>query len=124
MSTVHVSCGIFTGPPLSTDGGDPQIFSRGSKWSQGIYSCSSATRASIQTVTFSTNSSTDLQDMYIARATSGPNVLWATEKVSMNLPEIDLLWGRVDDRYEGSDSLWTIRAETFYLPAGSSSVLA
>lgn len=52
LNSLHVSCGIFLGPPLRTDDGDPRVFDHGSKWSQGIYTCSSATRASIQTIWF------------------------------------------------------------------------
>ncbi|KAF9449834.1 hypothetical protein P691DRAFT_727314 [Macrolepiota fuliginosa MF-IS2] len=121
ITNVHVSCGIFLGPPLRTDGGDPQYFNRGSKWSQGVYGCTSATRASIQTVTFSNNAS-NIQDIQITRQLSGLDVLWATEKTDLTIGDVDLFWGRVDDRYENDPSLWTTRADSFYLPAGGASI--
>lgn len=122
VTNVHVACGIFLGPPLRTDGGDPRVFNRGSKWRQGIHACSSATRASIQTVAFSTNGTTRIQDLRVSRAKSQTNVLWATEKTNMTISDIDLMWGRVDDRFENDPSLWTIRADSFYLPAGGASM--
>jgi hypothetical protein len=122
ITNVHVSCGVFLGPPLRIDGGDPRVFNRGSKWSQGVQACSSATRASVQTTTFSTNTTSDIQDLVITRAPTDIDVLWATEKTDLTLTDVDLFWGRVDDQYENDPSLWTIRADKFYLPAGSSSI--
>ncbi|KAF9441200.1 hypothetical protein P691DRAFT_684747 [Macrolepiota fuliginosa MF-IS2] len=117
---VNVECGILLGPPQRTDSGDPQDYGPGSRWSQKIHSCASATRASIQTVSFSTNGTTNLQSLNVTRMTlSGLNVLWAMEKTNMTVDEIDILWGRVDDRYENDSSLRTIRAEGFYLPRSS-----
>ncbi|KAF9443005.1 hypothetical protein P691DRAFT_764685 [Macrolepiota fuliginosa MF-IS2] len=122
VTNVHVNCGIFLRPPLRTDGGDPRLSDLGSKWSQNTYSCSSATHASIQRVTFSTNSSSDLQSLQITRTLSGPDVLWATEKTDMKIADVDLFWGWVDDQYENNTSLWTVRAPSFYLPAGGTSM--
>jgi hypothetical protein len=34
--------------------------------------------------------------------------------------DIDLFWGRVPDSLEGDPSLWTIRSDIFYIPAGAS----
>ncbi|KAF9443332.1 hypothetical protein P691DRAFT_764374 [Macrolepiota fuliginosa MF-IS2] len=121
VTNIHVSCGIFLGPPLRADDGDPRRFDLGSRWTQDLYSCASATRASIQTVTFSTNTSSGLQAMNITRNLSGPDVLWAMERTNMIISEVDLLWGRVGDQYEGDPSLWTVRAAGLYLPAGGAS---
>jgi hypothetical protein len=122
ITNVHVDCGIFLGPPLRSDGGDPRIFDRGSKWTQGIHACSSATRVSVQTVTFSSNSSTGIQSLQIGRDRNGLNALWATEKTDLKISDIDLFWGRVNDQYENDSSLWTTRSNRFYLPAGSASM--
>ncbi|EKM76725.1 hypothetical protein AGABI1DRAFT_108582 [Agaricus bisporus var. burnettii JB137-S8] len=121
ITNVHVHCGSFLGPPVRTDGGDSRMFDRGSKWAQAIHACSSTTRVSVQTVTFSSNSSTDMQGLQINRDKSGLNVLWATEKADLNIRDVDLFWGRVDDRYENHSSLWTTRSNRLYLPAGLSS---
>ncbi|KXN86514.1 hypothetical protein AN958_09986 [Leucoagaricus sp. SymC.cos] len=122
ITNVHVSCAVFLGPPLRLDGGDVRIFDRGSKWTQSVVGCSSATRASVQTITFSTNSTSDIQNLHITRDSSNLDVLWATEKTNLTISDIDLLWGRVDDQYENDPSLWTIRSQAFYLPAGGASL--
>ncbi|KAF9441201.1 hypothetical protein P691DRAFT_766599 [Macrolepiota fuliginosa MF-IS2] len=96
-TNVNVECAIFLGPPQRTDNGNPQDYGLGSRWSQKIHSCASTTRASIQTVKFSTNSTTDLQSLHITRTLSGPNVLWATEKTNFTITKFDVFWGRVDD---------------------------
>ncbi len=105
ITNVHVDCGVFLGPPLRTDGGDSRVFDLGSKWRQDIVACSSATRASIQTVTFSTNSTSDINNLQISRAPSNFSALWATEKTNMSISDVNLFWGRVDDRYENVPSL-------------------
>jgi hypothetical protein len=122
ITNVHVNCGIFLGPPLRSDGGDPRNFDVGSKWTQGIHACASATLASVQTVTFSSNSSTGVQNLQIDRDWNGLNVLWATEKTDILIKDIDLFWGRVNDQYENHPSLWTTRSNRLYLPAGSASI--
>ncbi|KAJ3558936.1 hypothetical protein NP233_g11390 [Leucocoprinus birnbaumii] len=113
---------MFLGPPFRADGGDLRIFNKGSRWSQSIHACSSATRASVRTVTFNTNSTDNLQGVQITRPTTGLDVLWATENVDFIIADIDLLWGRVDDQYENDPSLSTIRANEFYLLAGAASI--
>ncbi|KAF9444279.1 hypothetical protein P691DRAFT_763528 [Macrolepiota fuliginosa MF-IS2] len=92
---INVNCGIFLGPPQRTDDGDPQDYAPGSRWSQKIHSCASATRASIQTVKFSTNGTTDLQGLHITRTLGGLNVLWATEKTNLTIADLNILWGRL-----------------------------
>ncbi|KAF5356948.1 hypothetical protein D9756_006370 [Leucocoprinus leucothites] len=122
LVTPSVTCAAFLGPPLRSDGGDPRIFDVGLGWSQRIHVCASATRASIHEVTFSVNKSkTVLQDFQVTHRPSQSPALWGVEKANRTISGIDLLWGRVDDRYEGdSDHLWTLRNEYLYLPAGAS----
>lgn len=69
-----------------------------------------------------TNGTADIQNLQLSRGKSVENVLWATEKTNISIGGIDLLWGRVDDQYENDPSLLTIRADGFFLPAGTSSI--
>ncbi|EKM76716.1 hypothetical protein AGABI1DRAFT_108577 [Agaricus bisporus var. burnettii JB137-S8] len=119
-SNVHVSCGAFLGPPLRTDGGDLKDYSEGSKWKQDIHVCASTTRASIQTITFSSNNLSNLQSLRLSRKPAGQTVLWGIEKGNLNISSVDLVWGRIDDRYENDSSIWAVRSEGLYLPAGRS----
>jgi hypothetical protein len=120
ISNVHVSCGALLGPPLRADGGDSRDFSESSRWTQDIHACASTTRASIQTITFSSTDLTNLQNVQISRRTAGQTVLWGIEKGNYNISSIDLVWGRIDDKYENDSSIWPVRSENLYLPAGRS----
>ncbi|KAF5357144.1 hypothetical protein D9756_006456 [Leucocoprinus leucothites] len=124
ITNVHVTCGGILGPPLRTDGGDERSFNEGSQWRQQIHVCASTTRASIQTVTFSTNDTSDLRNIQLTLQPNKQSVLWAVEKTDLNISDVNLLWGRVADRLEGNPSLWTLRSETLYLPAGISALPA
>ncbi|EKM76718.1 hypothetical protein AGABI1DRAFT_12906, partial [Agaricus bisporus var. burnettii JB137-S8] len=119
-SNIHVSCGAFLGPPLRTDGGDPEDLSEGSRWRQDIHVCASTTRSSIQTITFSSNDLSNIQNLRLSRKPAGQTVLWGIEKENFKIRSIDLMWGRIDDRYENDSSIWAIRSEGLYLPAGRS----
>ncbi|KAF9468303.1 hypothetical protein BDZ94DRAFT_778312 [Collybia nuda] len=122
ISNVGVQCGMFAGPPLRVDGGDERIPSLNSTWSQTLHVCASATRASIQTVNFSTNTSKEFSDLQIARVASNKSVLWAVEKTSLKIGDVDLFWGHVADKYESDSSLWTVRSPSLYVPAGSADI--
>lgn len=122
ISNVSVHCGVFAGPTQRIDGKDDRIISSGSKWSQTFYACASATRASIQTVTFSVNSSKELSDLQITRAPSNASVLWAVEKTDMKIQDVDLFWGRVAETYKLDSSLSTIPKKFLYVPAGAADV--
>jgi hypothetical protein len=118
ISTVQVACGVFLGPPLRTDGGDERMPNEGSQWQQQIHVCASTTRASIQTITFSTNSTNDLQNVRLSRQPSTQSVLWAVENSNMTIADVNLLWGTIDDKFEGDPSVSTLRSGALYLPAG------
>ncbi|TFK31090.1 hypothetical protein BDQ12DRAFT_760118, partial [Crucibulum laeve] len=120
ITNVGVQCGMFLGPAERTDGGDPRIPSINSTWRQNIHVCSSTTRASIQRVEFSLNStSRSLNDLNITRRRIETPILWAVEKTGLNITDVDLFWGPVADKYESDPSLSTIRSDVFYLPAGA-----
>ncbi|XP_006463236.1 hypothetical protein AGABI2DRAFT_120061 [Agaricus bisporus var. bisporus H97] len=124
LTNTEVFCGIFLAPPVRNDGGDPKVFDMGSRWSQRLHACASTTRASIQTTTFSTLNTSSIGDLRITRRPSDQPVLWAMEKTDLMIADINLMWGRVNDKYEGDSSLWTTRSEELYLPAGSAGILA
>jgi hypothetical protein len=120
ISSVQVVCGAFLGPPLRTDGGDGRSFDEGSQWRQQIHVCASTTRASIQTVTFSTNGTTGLDDIQITHQPTTQSVFWAVEQTNMTIQDAEPLWGRVDDKYDGDPSVSTLRSGNLYVPAGYS----
>ncbi|KAF5357143.1 hypothetical protein D9756_006457 [Leucocoprinus leucothites] len=120
ITNVHIACGAFLGPPLRTDGGDAKVLDEGSRWRQQIHVCASTTRASIQTVTFSSNDTSNLDHLLVTRQPTEQSVLWAVEKTNMTISQVEVLWGRVDNRFEGDPSLSTLRRGSLFLPAAYS----
>ena len=122
ITNVSVTCSTFLGPPERTDGGDTRVPGVNSTWSQKFYACASATRASIQRLEFSSNGTWDLRALRITRQPNNISVLWAVEKTTLPIGELDIFWGRVAESYENDPSLSTIRSPSFYVPAGSSDI--
>ncbi|KAF9469436.1 hypothetical protein BDZ94DRAFT_381931 [Collybia nuda] len=122
ISTVAVWCGGVTGPARRTDGGDERLPSINSTWSQTIHVCASATRASIQTLTFTLNSTRELSDLQITRKANNTPILWAAEKTNLKIGDLDLFWGHVADKYESDPSLSTLRSNVLYVPAGDADI--
>jgi hypothetical protein len=121
ITNVAVHCGLTFGPPQRTDGGDRLLPSVNSTWSQGIYACASATRARMQSVTFSFNGTSALSNITISRQnTTLSSGLWAMENSTLNITDVDLFWGRVADSYENDPSLSTTTNDVFWIPAGAS----
>ncbi|KAJ7631900.1 hypothetical protein DFH06DRAFT_1438351 [Mycena polygramma] len=119
ISNVAVHCSLYLGPPQRTDGGDPRLPADNSTWSQRLFGCASGTRARMQRINFSFNGTMDLGSLTMKRQNIDTPVLWATEVTSLNLTDVDLLWGRVPDSMEGDAALQTIRSDVFYVPAGA-----
>ncbi|KAF9468272.1 hypothetical protein BDZ94DRAFT_1304553 [Collybia nuda] len=122
ISNVAVQCGMFASPARRTDGGDERIPSINSTWQQNLHVCASATRASIQTMTFSINSTRELNNLQITRKPSTTPVLWAVEKTDLKINDVDLFWGHVADKCESDPSLSTIRSTGLYVPAGGADI--
>jgi len=123
IRNVSVTCSMFLGPPERTDGGDSKAPAGvNSTWSQKLYVCASATRASIQRVEFSSNGTWDLRSLRITRQPNNISVLWAAEKATLLIRDLDIYWGHVADSYENDPSLSTIRSPSFYIPAGSTDI--
>jgi hypothetical protein len=117
LTNIGMRCGVFLGPPIRVDGGDPQFPVPGSQWSQELRACVSTTRASIQNLVFSTNDTQTLQDIQVSRQ-GNVTVLWGLEWSNLSIAYYDPFWARVDDRFESDSRIWTVRANEFYLPAG------
>lgn len=99
-----------------------------SNWSQSLFSCATALRASVKRVTFNSNRTSVLSNLNITNieaisyASNDTIPIWAVEKPSLTISDINPFWGIVSDDYTSSASLMTIQKESFYLPASSSSI--
>ena len=93
-----------------------------------MFSCATALRASVKRITFNSNHTSVLSNLNITNIeaisyTSNDTIpIWAVEKSSLKIRDIDPFWGIVSDKYASSASLMTIQKESFYLPASSSSI--
>ncbi|KIJ43337.1 hypothetical protein M422DRAFT_170141, partial [Sphaerobolus stellatus SS14] len=116
ITNISVQCGLFLGPPRRTDGGDPRVPAENSTWTQSLHGCATASRASIQRVQFFLNETRDFSGIrVVSRNLTGP-FLWAVEKTDLNISDVDLLWGVVDQKYEEDPTLATTQNDYFYLP--------
>ncbi|KAL8721861.1 MAG: hypothetical protein Q9225_001538 [Loekoesia sp. 1 TL-2023] len=121
-----IACGYFYGAPQREDGIESLIFELYRNWIQTLYVCATGIHSFIESVGFSINGSSSLnnlqvvslEDKHYPENRSEP--LWAVEETNFNISEIAALWGLVHDRYEAAEGLATHRAEKFWLPAVSS----
>jgi hypothetical protein len=128
ITNIFVTCGLIHGAPQRQDSGSNLIFDSGSKWSQPLYTCASAVKATIKTVSFSYNgtdasledlSVTGIQDKVYSDGQALP--LWGVEntgnKYYMN--DLVLVWGLISDEYANHENVSTVRQESLYLPGYS-----
>ncbi|KAK5247498.1 hypothetical protein LTR40_011868, partial [Exophiala xenobiotica] len=59
MTNLDVKCALMLGPSRRLDGTQSKVFSPGSWWTRQIYSCASASKASIKSVHFKYNATTN-----------------------------------------------------------------
>ena len=125
ISNILVSCGLMHGVPQRQDSGSPLVFEAGSQWSQKLFSCATAVKATIKTVAFSYNGTdgllsnlavTDVQDKVYPDEASMP--LWGVENTdnSFTIDDLNLVWGLVSPAYENNVNVSTVRQPSLYLP--------
>ncbi|KAH8170045.1 hypothetical protein LIA77_10589 [Sarocladium implicatum] len=121
LNNTYVACNQVRGVPRRVDDGPGTIFEDGSKWSAPLYSCASAIRATIRTVTFTHNGTRgSLEDLHIEEIkdkeydSDSDTPLWGVEQWGYRLAGIDPVWGLVDPVFEGYPNVETFRAPSFY----------
>lgn len=122
MSNIAVSCGILYGAARRRDGSSSLLFDPGTEWTIPMYSCASASKASIKTVSFQYNGTAGLQSLKIADIQ--PKVyekeedqpLWAVERLEMRLQDLNPVWGITLPEHDGHPNISTARQPHLYLP--------
>ena len=131
INSTLVGCYLLYGAPNRTDGGSSLLAFPGSPWSTPIYSCATAIKASIRTVTFSYNG-TGLEALNITSAypKAYPNdsslPLWGVETLSPDFT-FDIaqpLWGLLGSSNSSVhsalpsslDNISTVAQPSLYLP--------
>jgi hypothetical protein len=102
------------------------VFEPGSWYVQDIYSCASATKASVKTVDFRYNATQEtghtldaltVVDVKPKNYSSKEEMpLWGVEDVDYTLGSLTQFWGIIDPELENSVNLSTIRREYLHLP--------
>ena len=128
ITNVAVQCGYLFGAPRPAYQGDVRIFQPFSVWHQSLYVCSSSERASVKSVEFSYNASSDatqsLENLritnvkdkeYVDKSSSWP--AWAVERTYRSIFDTSPLWGMVAEEDAGSSDLTVHRGPKFFLPA-------
>lgn len=113
------------GVPQRQDSGSSLVFEAGSQWSQKLFACASAVKATVKTVSFNYNGTedllsnlviTDIQDKVYSDEGSMP--LWGVENTGnrYNMQDLNLIWGLVSPTYENDVNVSTVRQPSLYLP--------
>ncbi|KAL4931432.1 uncharacterized protein BDV17DRAFT_288970 [Aspergillus undulatus] len=127
-SNVAITCGVMYGTPRRIDGTFTTLFNFGDELMMPIYTCASATRASLKTIHFNYNGTGQLAGLSVERvedkaykdAESEP--LWGVEITNIRLSQAQPIWGFVQQSDSDSDSnqarrdLVTLRQQSLYLP--------
>ena len=96
----------------------------GSRWSQPLYSCAGAVKATIKTVSFVFNGTYELQNLKVTSvqpksyANTSDLPLWGVENTGNEylISGLSMIWGLVSDKYENNPNVSTIQKESLYLP--------
>lgn len=113
------------GVPRRLDSGNTLTFDAGSRWSQPLYACASAIKATVKTTTFSYNGTDGvLSNLHVDKivdktyANHDSLPLWGVENTgnTYTMPQTNLIWGLVSASYENHPNVSTIRQQHLYLP--------
>ena len=128
ISNVYVGCGLLQGAPVRVDGGPPSLFDNGSKWSSSLHACAATVRATIKTVSFAFNASSNVQGLGgLTVATIEPKVyaseddypLWGFEESGLEFNGVNPIWGLISPEYEARENVSSVRQPSFYIPGVS-----
>lgn len=120
-------CGFIYGAPQRQSPGNSLIFESGSQWSQPLYTCASALKATIKTVSLSYNgtdaslenlAATNIQDKVYPEGQELP--LWGVENIDYLAVDLNVIWGLVSDEYANHPNVSTVRRNSLYLPGSNS----
>jgi hypothetical protein len=114
------------GVPRRNDDSDTILFQANTEWTTPLYSCASATRATIKTVNFGYNSSSTLEGLTIhdirpkSYLDASAYPLWASEtgkEPDWSLAELEPLWGIVDKKDDSWQNIEYTQAPHLWLSA-------
>jgi len=107
------------------DGSASLFFDPGTEWTVPIYTCASASKASIKTVSFRYNGTAGLSSLDIVDikpkqyAKNEDKPLWAVENLSLRLQNANPVWGMTTPESASGPNISTTQHEYLYLPGYS-----
>ncbi|KAF2757345.1 hypothetical protein EJ05DRAFT_440002, partial [Pseudovirgaria hyperparasitica] len=124
ISAISLACGVVYGAARPADGVSTLIYTPGSRWSVPMYSCVSAAKASLKTVSFqySGNGTADFRALKVvdvadkAYDNEDDKPLWGVEDLYERVYNVKPVWGLVADRYQNTPNITTLRSEQLWLP--------
>lgn len=125
ITNIFVNCGLMRGIPQRQDAGSNMIFEANSRWSQPIYSCATAVKATIKTVSFTFNGTeNELSNLNITKLKNKEypddesRPLWGVEDTGNAYTQSDLrpVWGLVSSEYANNQNVSVVRQDSLYLP--------
>jgi hypothetical protein len=131
ISNIAINAGMLYPPPRPI-GRDLNPFDRGrpgDAWTQPMYTCVSASRATIKTVTFLYNGTGDLSDLHVINATeksyanTSSMPVWGVEDSGLVYRQVTPLWGLLNPAFAGKPNISSVRKESLWLP-GFTSILS
>ena len=127
ISSIYATCGLMKGVPHRVDGGLDIQPVRGSRWSASLYSCASALRADIRTVSFLLNGTGSTVEDLIITEIHGKEYednftmpLWGVEDPGLTRSGITLIWGLISPEYKNFPNISILQKPALYLPGRAS----
>ena len=116
---------MIYGTPQRQSSGSLLTFDPGSNWSIPMYTCATATKALIKTVTFQFNGSDDLSGLKVTQISDKvyPDgsfmPLWAVENTNLSMGDVAPLWGLVTPDIASQMNISSVRQEELWLPGSA-----
>ncbi|KAF9891491.1 hypothetical protein FE257_003958 [Aspergillus nanangensis] len=131
INSVALSCGVMYGAATPSDGSNAFTWDPLTTWSIPLYTCASATKAMLKTVSFRYNGTTgtglkgltvsSIHDKHYPSKESTP--YWAVERRDdLVVSDVTPLWGMVSASYKDTPhpDLDVIQSDHLWLPSGGS----
>lgn len=129
-SNIQVQCGLFFSAAHRVDGKDSLVLEANTTWRQSAYTCATANKVSLKTVSFKYNATLgdDLSSLSIINVTDKQYAskddmpLWGIEEpqTPFRIGDINQLWGLVSDDFDpataAANNISLKRAPEMYLP--------
>ncbi|KAL5358713.1 hypothetical protein BJX96DRAFT_173696 [Aspergillus floccosus] len=121
-SVVAITCGMVFGAPRRRDGTPALLFNPGENLAVPLYTCASATRASLKAVDFRYNGTGDLAGLSVTRVRDKhypdeeSKPLWGVEITRLRLEDANPIWGFLGLSDARRSDLVALRKDSLHLP--------